>query len=289
MLASLLRFYDRYPDILFYLKRIQRSSIDPDLQEELDFHGARQKEILDLAQVYQIDDHAEMMLRNLAGQMQRDGLDSMFSTIRMPFPAMLLTLPEPTTGSSPAALITQEDDTLFTQIFLVNKEGILPNLLIFKSRGASVDVLYSPTIRLARAIGEEISDDAALEQEKNLCFDFLAIAVGMSVLFEHKAMLERDEVPAYPRAERRRAIKSGQVLPNKSIIKVRLGDLGKRQLQAISEEESVSEEEKISRRAHWVQGHFMRNRSGGISWRSPHIRGAGPVIDQMRHISFEDD
>jgi hypothetical protein len=201
---------------------------------------------------------------------------------------MLLTLPEPTIGSSPAALITQDEDTLFTQIFLANKEGINPNLLIFKSCGASVDVLYSPTFRLAEEIGEEITEEAALEQEKNLCFDFLAIAVGMSVLFEHKAMLEKEEVPAHPRAERRRAMKSGRELPNKSIIKVRLGELGKRQVQAIEDEDGSIEDDKATRRAHWVQGHFMRNRSGGISWRSPHIRGAGPVIDQERHISFDE-
>lgn len=285
MLASLLDFYHRYPDILLYLKSINRASLSSNLLESLNAHGQRQREIFDVAQVYQIDEHAEVMLRNLSAQMQRDGLDCMFSNVRLPFPAMLLTVPEPNVGEWPAALITQDDDTLYTQIYLANKGGLFPNLLIFKSKGASVEILHSPTFALSQAIGEHVTEDAAIKQEKSLCFEFLAIAVGMSILFEHKAMLEKEEVAIYPRAERRRAQKSGRTLPNKSIIKVKLGELGKHQLEATSGESKENEEVTFKRRAHWVQGHFMRNRAGGISWRNPHIRGAGPLLEQERHLS----
>lgn len=287
MLAELLAFYEKYPSILFYLKGKSRSEFNPDLLEELDFHGKRQREILDAAQVYQIDQPAELMLRNLSAQMQSDGLDSMFSGVRLPFPAMLLTVPEPAEGTWPFALITQDEDALYTQVFHANRDGILPNLLVFKSQGTSVDVIHSPTLKLARAIQDGITEEDALEQEKNLCFDFLSIAVGMSILFEHKAMLEREEVPAYPRAERRRAQKSGRTLPNKMIVKVKLGELGQRQIQASPQETSGNDDGKTKRRAHWVQGHFMRNRAGGISWRNPHVRGAGPVSEQERHVSFD--
>ncbi|KIC35743.1 hypothetical protein [Leisingera sp. ANG-M7] len=289
MLANLLNFYDHYPSILLSLKGMSRAALASDLLQELDFHGERQREIFDIAQTYQIDEQAELMLRSLSAQMQNDGLDSMFSSVRLPFPAMLLTVPEPATGLWPAALVTQDEDTLYTQVYHANKGGLLPNLLVFKSQGASVDILHSPTLKLARASGDAISDDAAVKQEKSLCFDFLSIAVGMSILFERKAMLEKEEVPAYPRAERRRAQKSGRTLPNRTIIKVKLGDLGKRQVQASQETNSSDEQSKARRRAHWVQGHFMRNRAGGISWRNPHVRGAGPVLEQERHISFESE
>lgn len=289
MLANLLTFYDLYPSILLSLKRTSRDALATDLLEELDFHGERQREIFSVAQVYQIDEPAELMLRNLSAQMQKDGLDSMFASVRLPFPAMLITVPEPATGLWPAALITQDEGSLYTQVYHANKDGLLPNLLIFQSQGASVDILHSPTLKLARAIGDEITEDAALKQEKTLCFDFLSIAVGMSILFEHKAMLEVEKVPAHPRAERRRAERSGRALPNKTIIKVKLGDLGKRQVQATQEENTKDEESKTRRRTHWVQGHFMRNRAGGISWRNPHLRGAGPIVEQERYVSFEDD
>jgi len=289
MLADLLKFYDHYPSILLSLKRTSRAALAPDLLEELDFHGERQREIFGVAQVYQIDEPAELMLRNLSAQMQKDGLDSMFAGVRLPFPAMLITVPEPTTGMWPAALITQDEDTLYTQVYHSNREGLLPNLLVFKSQGASVDILHSPTLKLARAIGDEITEDAAIKQEKTLCFDFLSIAVGMSILFEHKAMLDVEKIPAHPRAERRRAERSGRALPKKTIIKVKLGDLGKRQIQAAQEENTKGEDSKARRRTHWVQGHFMRNRAGGISWRNPHLRGAGPIVEQERYVSFDDD
>ncbi|MDO6724693.1 hypothetical protein Q4560_15585 [Celeribacter halophilus] len=289
MIANLLNFYELYPDILLRLRSINRASLAPDLLESLDFHGQRQREIFDIAQVYQIDERAEVMLNNLSAQMQKDGLDSMFCNVRLPFPAMLLTVPEPKVGDWPAALITQDDDTLYTQIYLANKGGLFPNLLVFRSQGASVDILHSPTFALAQANGEDVTEEAAIKQEKNLCFSFLAMAVGMSILFEHKAMLEKEEVPAYPRAERRRAQKSGRTLPNKSIIKVRLGELGKHQVEATDGVSRANEGESSKRRAHWVQGHFMRNRAGGISWRNPHIRGAGPILKQERHISFDEE
>lgn len=49
MLANLLDFYERYPDILLYLKGIDRASLPPDLIKSLDFHGQRQREIFDIA------------------------------------------------------------------------------------------------------------------------------------------------------------------------------------------------------------------------------------------------
>jgi hypothetical protein len=289
MLTSLMRFYDHYPAILLSLKRTSRAALAPDLLEDLDFHGEREREIFDLAQVYQIDERAELMLRTLSAQMQHDGLDSMFSSVRLPFPAMLLTVPEPEKGMWPAALITQDEGTLYTQVYHANQDGLLPNLLVFKSQGATVEILHSPTLALARALGDGVTEEDAIKQEKTLCFDFLSIAVGMSILFEHEAMLEKEEIPAYPRPERRRAHKLGQTLPNKSIIKVKLGELGGRQVQATVASANSDEKSKLLRRAHWVQGHFMRNRAGGISWRNPHVRGAGPLVEQERHVSFKDD
>jgi hypothetical protein len=114
----------------------------------------------------------------------------------------------------PSGLVTQHEDTLYTQVFHQNREGFMPNLLLFKSRGAEIEALYTPTFKLSKAIGDDITEDMAIEQEHALCLSFLRIAVGMSVLLQHKAMLETEEVPAFPRAERRRAQKSGWLLPD---------------------------------------------------------------------------
>lgn len=289
MLHTLVEFYEEYPSRLFALRQIRRAALAPDLLEELDYHGKQQSEILRSSQVYVLDEPSQLMLQGLSMKMKRDGLDDMFSNVRLPFPAMLLTGPEPSEGMWPSGLVTQHEDTLYTQVFHENKDGFIPNLLVFKSEGANIDALYTPTFKLSQAIGDSITEDMALEQEQNLCSSFLRIVVGMSVLLQHKAMLDIEEVPAFPRAERRRAQKSGRPLPEMRVVKVRLGELGRRQLQAMQVEVNEEELEITRRRAHWVQGHFMRNRAGGISWRNPHVRGAGPVVPQTRNVSVAED
>jgi hypothetical protein len=174
-------------------------------------------------------------------------------------------------------------------VFLEGNSGFIPNLLIFKSEGTTVDTLFTPTFQLTKETGENISFEALIEQERPICFKFLSMVVGMSVLFQHKAMLETEEVPLYSRAERRRAHRGGKPLPDTRVVKVTLGELGKRQMQAMQEDNEGGNAEIRTRRAHWVQGHFMRNRAGGISWRNPHIRGAGSIIEQERHVSAAKD
>ncbi|WP_243613637.1 hypothetical protein [Shimia aestuarii] len=287
MLSKLLTFYEHYPSLLFQLKNVDPSSLSSNLLESLEFHGQRQSEILSAAQFYMLDEAAQSMLYNLAAKMEEDGLEDMFSHVKLPFPAMLLTVPitPGPEGMRPLALITQDEDTLYTQVFFEGMDGFVPNLLIFKTQGTKADVLLTPTYGLTQETGENIDLEALIEQEKPTCFRFLGMVVGMSVLFKHKAMLETEEVPLYPRAERRRAQKMGKPLPDTRVVKVSLGELGKRQAAAMLETKTDDNTEKRMRRAHWVQGHFMRNRGGGISWRNPHIRGAGPVIEQERHVS----
>ncbi|OWY08709.1 hypothetical protein B6V74_12850 [Thioclava sp. F42-5] len=285
MLSTLHTFYKHYPSTLLQLKNISRSSLPADLLKTLDFHGQRQSEILDVAQFYMLDKAAQALLYDLSAKMKKDGLEDMFSHVQLPFPAMLLTVPPVSNGMRPFALITQDEGVLYTQVFLEGNGGFIPNMLIFKSEGAAVDTLMAPTFHLAKAAGDDIDNEVLLEQERPICMSFLSMAVGMSLLFQHKAMLETEEVPLYSRAERRRAQKEGSPLPDKRVVKVTLGELGKRQMQAMQDDHESISPEKRARRAHWVQGHFMRNRAGGLSWRNPHIRGAGPTIEQERHVS----
>ena len=289
MLSTLLQFYAQYPSNILALRGVRRAELGAPLLEELDCHGTVQHQLLRAAQVYVLDKPAQLMLQDLSTGMKREGLDEMFGGVRLPFPSMLLTVPEPATGIWPAGLITQQDDTLYTQVFHESRGGFMPNLLIFASQGTKVEALYTPTFKLSTAIGEEIDEEAVIAQERPLSLSFLQIVVGMSVLLRYKAMLETEEVPAFPRAERRRAQKAGRPLPDMRVVKVRLGELGRGQLQAMRADEDDGPSDAAPRRAHWVQGHFMRNRAGGISWRNPHVRGAGAVVPQERRVSVADD
>lgn len=285
MLTTLLAFYRRFPATLLQLKNVSRTALPPDLLESLHAHGQKQCDILKAAQLYVLDGAAQEMLYDLSAKMKEDGLDEMYSQVQLPFPAMLLTIPPVAEGMRPYALITQDDGILYTQVFLEGNDGFIPNLLVFRSEGATVDTFFTPTFHLSKEIGEDIDLDTLRQQEQPLCLSFLGMAVGMSVLFRHKAMLETEEVPLFSRPERRRAEKAGKPLPDKRIVKVTLGEMGERQLRAMQDAGDEGSTGKRLRRAHWVQGHFMRNRAGGISWRNPHVRGAGPVIGQERHVS----
>lgn len=285
MLSTLLSFYEQYPSNILALRQIRRVGLAPELLNELEYHGKKQVEILRSTQVYVLDEPSQLMLQGLSTKMKQDGLDDMFSHVRLPFPAMLLTVPEPSEGMWPSGLVTQHEGTIYTQVFHESKEGFLPNLLVFKSEGAKTEALHTPTYKLSKAIGDDITENMAIEQEQSLFSIFLRIVVGMAILLQHKGMLEVEDVPAFPRAERRRAEKSGRPLPAMRIIKVRLGELGKRQLNAMQNVVMGDPQEVTQRRAHWVQGHFMRNRAGGISWRNPHVRGVGPIVPQERQVS----
>jgi hypothetical protein len=98
-------------------------------------------------------------------------------------------------------------------------------------------------------------------------------------------MLEVEERSAYSRAERRRAEKAGRPLPDIRISKISLGEVGKGQLAAKNRDQNQDPTLEAKRRAHWVRGHWMRTAAGGLSFRTPHIRGAGPVIHQERRVT----
>lgn len=40
----------------------------------------------------------------------------------------------------------------------------------------------------------------------------------------------------------------------------------------------------VSFEGEMLRGHWMRTAAGGLSFRTPHIRGAGPVIHQERRV-----
>jgi hypothetical protein len=114
---------------------------------------------------------------------------------------------------------------------------------------------------------------------------FLAMGVGIATLLKYKGMLEVEEGSAYPRAERRRAEKAGKPLPDIRISKISLGKAGKGQLAAMNRDHQKDQVSEVMRRAHWVRGHWMRTAAGGLSFRVPHIRGAGPLIHQERYVT----
>lgn len=284
MFQMLIDFFDTYPDNLLGLKGKLRSEVPSDLMERIQDHKERQQFILGEAHLFRLDDDVEWMLDSLIDEMKRDGLEDIFLKVKLPFPVILLERAALTDGFKLFGLLTQEGDTIYTQRFLVQQEGLVPSTMVLRSSGLVGNNLPTPTQELTRFLSgkDELAD--ALEVEEQTVRYLLGLAVAMSTLLGHRGMLEVEEASSYSRPERRRAEKAGRPLPATRVSKITLGEAGRGQVAAMRDVSASGEGEKGRRRAHWVRGHYMRNQSGGASWRMPHIRGAGPLVSQERHV-----
>lgn len=285
MLQNLLDFYRTYPDSLLAVRGARATTVPEDLMRQARHHRDRQLELLERAQRFRLSPDAEELLFRLLTEMRADGLEAVYHEVRLPFPVLLIERPTGPDGVTVLGLLTQGEGAVYTQRFLVTGSGLVPNLLVLRSAGLSGELLPSPTRELLRLLAPGEPDGAALEEEARLSRHLLGATVALATLLNHRGMLERSEAPAHPRAERRRAERAGHPLPDTRVSVITLGEAGRGQLEAMREERGARR--GGVRRAHWVRGHFMRNPSGGLSWRMPHIRGAGPLIGQERRVVSE--
>lgn len=241
-----------------------------DLQDYVERHQFMLRE----AKHFVIDEDAYDMLRKLLLEIQKDGLDDTFRNARFPFPYILI---EGGQGlaATVCCLIVQDDGKVYSECFIKSDFGISPNAAVLVWKGANAEPFLSP-------VGEAINKTAPeqVDQEIKYNTELCGLLIALCTLLNYKDMLELDERPLYPRPERRRAQRLGKELPEQRKVVVRLGSLGRIQAAAMGGASQITDHK--GKRAHWVRGHFMRNRSGGLSWRMPHVRGLGTPTDQTR-------
>lgn len=285
MRDDLISLYGAYPEILLRVNGIRPQQIEPALMTSLKAHRQHQLALLEAARVFRLDEDTEWMLSRLVIEMNDDGLEDSFHKVRLPFPQIFLERGAATRdGSKRAAILSQLQPGLAVQSFATTPQGAFPSLIVMEAAGVTATYGTTPTLELVKAMGGKGDIDRALDEELTVNRHFLGVAAGLSILLQHEGMLEVEEVPAQSRAERRRAARSGRPLPESRIVRIRLGQAGRGQVAAMRGDGKPEDGQSVPRRAHWVRGHMMRNRSGGTSWRMPHIRGAGPVIGQEWHI-----
>jgi hypothetical protein len=177
-------------------------------------------------------------------------------------------------------LVTQVGEEIYTQRFAIRQNTVGPSACCMITKGMGASTVPTPTRELFEAVGMPVSD-GMIEEELAMNRSFLGSAVAIATLLRHEGMLDVKEVSLHPRHERRQAERSGKVLPDTLITKIALGKAGSGQVEAMS----VNGREGIPRRTHWVRGHHMKSRSGKLVWRMPHLRGAGPLVPQLRHVT----
>ncbi len=231
------------------------------------------------------------MMSELVNELKRDGLDELFSQVQLPFPTMII-MP-PLVGAdgvmrqndgSVLGLVTQVDEEIYTQRFAIRQNTVGPSACCMITKGMGASVVPTPTRELFEAVGLPFSD-GMIEEELTMNRSFLGTAVAIATLLRHEGMLDVKDVSLHPRHERRQAERSGKVLPDTLITKIVLGKAGRGQVEAMKDDMSADGREGMPRRTHWVRGHHMKSRSGKLVWRMPHLRGAGPLVPQLRHVT----
>lgn len=245
------------------------------------------------AQSYQLSDPAMRLLGALLTDVsQGDGIFEMFGRAKLPFEKIWIEYAVPGRPEKHGALIEQTE-TLTSSMFVhFDGEGVTPALSRIEFDGADLQAHQTPHFRsgqLARTNSDaRVSAWAEIQEEHEvMSIRFFGYAIAMATLLQHQGMLEAREVKPLPGRARKLKRKGSEPFPATRIQKVVLGEYGRGQLLAMQGEQEASSGAR--RRAHWVRGHFMRNRAGGVSWRMPHIRGAGPLIRQERHVEIPEE
>lgn len=291
MVQELKLFFADYPRQVLDMQGVRPSELPAGLMDQLLDYRARSLAILEDAQIFRIDADAYWMMSELVNEMKRDGLEELFSQVQLPFPAMAI-MP-PLTGEdgiqrqndgSVLGLVTQVEGKIYTQRFAMRPSTVGPSTCCMVTRGMKAEVVPTPTRGLFEAIGMPVPD-GMIEDELAMNRNFLGAAVAIATLLRHDGMLEVQRVSLHPRHERRQAERSGRVLPDTLITKIALGKSGRGQVEAMNADMATDAREGIPRRTHWVRGHHMKSRSGKLVWRMPHLRGAGQLVPQLRHVT----
>lgn len=284
MLENIAAFFKDYPQQILQLKGKTSSDLPDGLMAELLGYRERSLSIIEAAQHFQIDEDAFSLMADLINEMKRDGLEELYSTVRLPFPSMTLSFPSGGIEWRAIGLVSQVDETIYVQRLTFRQGEIGPSTSVLIAQGLAAKSVPTPTYDLFRATGIDVPERVS-EDELSYNKQCLGVVVALATLLRYEGMLKEEEVSLYPRQQRRQAARSGTQLPDKVISRITLGKAGRGQVEAMRADTRSQGGDHIPRRTHWVRGHLMRSRSGELVWRMPHIRGAGPLIKQLRHVT----
>jgi hypothetical protein len=247
--------------------------------------------VIERAQVFALDQETDILLTSMARNAREDGVEGIFWNTPLPFDNIWLErgLPE---GKRDAFIIERQGNMQSCTTVMAEGDFLAPALVTTVTRTDSRQMDYRKSrysdFAAAYSPPGEAEKWSVLQAEQRDIIPFgILEAKMMASLMSHPGMIRASEpVPAATRQERRRAQREGRSLPAKTVSHITLGEYGKGQLLAMTDERRG---EGQPRRSHWVRGHWMRNRAGGVSWRMPHMRGVGPLTPKERMVGSDPD
>lgn len=260
------------------------------LQAEVISSSKQFVELIDEAQSFVLDDEAMKLLLKLLEEVG-DQAYTMFSHTPLPFDTLWVERKVPVSGQEQAILLVQDGDVLNASFLSMDETGhFSPALQMMRLSDAGSFGITSPHYRRGLATSDADGRNylkACLREHQEMTVFMTGLAKMMTVLLNAKGMLEVDEPrQSMTRAERRRAERGRRDLPATRYSTIRLGEFGRGQLAAMQDAKG---NKGTRRRAHWVRGHLMHTAAGEVTWRNPHVRGAGPLIKQERQVTVADN
>ena len=242
------------------------------------------------ARAVRIDMKAITLLQGYMNEVPQDQFKAIVKQMRLPWSEMWLELEAPSaTSMIPAVLLIQDDALIRARIFTSTQHNpIMP----FKPPFVEIR-LDTPTCAFTVALTEfgDLASryqilaayEARKEDEERLTQMIPMIAGLSAVMAAGQVLKVREEEPP-SRIMRQRLKKDGRPVPRSAVTRIDLSELGLRDYRARHEsapEEAGYEGKGIAgkRRAHHVQGHMFMARNGILTFRRPHKRGEGELIE----------
>lgn len=245
---------------------------------------------LSQAQAFVLDKDADLLLTSMAHNAKAEGAEEIFWTAPLVFDTLWLERELPD-GKRDAFLLSRKDDDIYGLSFMLNGDFFAPSLVLLsavaKDRTFKSAVTEYHTFATRYGAPHQSAQWDALKDDQSSLIPFGILEARMlSTLIAHPDMVRAgDPAPVFSRQERRRAQRDRKPLPAVTVSRITLGEFGKGQLSAM--QDGSHKGSGTARRSHWVRGHWMRNRAGGVSWRMPHLRGIGPLVAKERHVTSD--
>lgn len=248
------------------------------------------------ARAVRLDGKALALVRRHVESVPEDAGIDMLSGLRLPWPRMWLEA-EYEDGNGQGVLLEQEGRTITCGWFAFGKEGkatVVPPPLLFRVDQDTMQVEKSLT-PVGEALRRNLGDGHFRELLANCQHEamaMMAVTAVFTVLLEQRDLLRIPPAVPAPRALRRRMTREGVDLPVVSVSRIDLGVLGEADYQAhfedLQEPEQCSEGEgsiRRARRSHWVRGHLFIARNRQLTYRRPHLRGTGVLLDSVTEVT----
>lgn len=258
------------------------------------------------ARAIRLDDRAVRLVNHYNNEIQAEDLPDVIRSARLPWPRLWMESRNDE-GRDVGALIEEVPGGWACEVHGEAERRDLPfypALVRIVTDHADGSYRTEPTAAgrayMVRSVRDSSQTEVLkeiMELQREQAFSHVRAAAVLSVLLQARGILEERETLALPRQARRRAEREGAQMAREPVSVLDLSKLGQAEhafhVEGIepAAEEPAEGGARRPRRTHWVRGHMFMARNRQLTYRRPHLRGAGeaePVTMRVTASAEED-